>query len=65
MLKNKRDMDKNEQDKKQQTLTKEEWMRRLKASRQRKKESVETLKNILKIEYKKRTGLEATNFEVW
>ncbi len=53
------------QDRERQPLTKEELLKRLKASRQRKKESVEMLKHILKVEYKKRTGREATTFEVW
>ena len=44
------------QDRERQPLTKEELLKRLKASRQRKKESVEMLKHILKVEYKKRTA---------
>ena len=46
-------------------MTREEALRRFEASRKRKHDFVEKLEKKMKAEYKKRTGQDATFFEVW
>lgn len=46
-------------------ITKEEALRRLETARKQKREYVAKLEKEMKEEFKKRTGQEATYFEVW
>ena len=46
-------------------LTREEALRRLETARKLKREYVAKLEKEMKEEFKKRTGQEATYFEVW
>ena len=46
-------------------ITREEALRRLETARKLKREYVAKLENEMKEEFKKRTGQEATYFEVW
>ena len=60
LLKNK-DMEKEKNSK----ITREEALRRLETARKLKREYVAKLEKEMKEEFKKRTGQEATYFEVW
>lgn len=46
-------------------MTREDVVKRFEASKMRKREYIKQLEAEMKVEFKKRTGQEATYFEVW
>ena len=48
-----------------ETLTREEVLKRFRLSKQKKQQRLKELESNLRADFKQRTGLEATTFTVW